>query len=241
MYLPAVPGPLCVLGAAVWVGGCSVSVRLDADRGVRQNIPPIRRWANALERGFVVGSDRTIHGRLRRSSGYRIRQWAPRRTFKLTVLCPRSCVVCWFHPRWGYVPHSLTVYRQDGERTFLMPRLELRAVKRVSLKRGTAADVPVHVAAVESNVFAKLGALVAHCCVTRYDDGEPRQPGWFTIKTYGSSWVVQVKDPDAAASLSCTAASLDDALALADLMLSSPDAPWEPDRFLKAKDGSRKK
>lgn len=150
-------------------------------------------------------------------------------------------LVVWYVPRRGYVPHSLTTVRDGAESTLLFPRLEVDRVKRVSVKRAVAADVPVHIAAVESDVFQKLPSLVAHCAVTRYDDGEPRQTGWFTIKTYGSTWVVQVKDPDAAASLSCTAASLDDALALADLMLSSPDAPWEPDRFLGAKGGAKKK
>jgi hypothetical protein len=95
------------------------------------------------------------------------------------------------------------------------------------------ADRPVHLAAVESDVLSKLPELVKHCCITRYDDGDARKPGWFTVKTMGSAWVVQVKDPDACVSLSATAQSLDDALILADLLLASEEAPWEPDPFLK--------
>lgn len=101
-------------------------------------------------------------------------------------------------------------------------------------------DAPKHLAAVESNVFSKLMALVAHCAVTRYDDGDPRKPGWFTVKTMGSAWIVQVKDPDAALSLTATGQTLDDALCLAELLLSSDEAPWEPDPFLK-RQGSPKK
>jgi len=90
-----------------------------------------------------------------------------------------------------------------------------------------------HLAAIETNLWAKLPNLVAHCCVTRYDDGEPRKPGWVTIKTMGSAWVVQLKDPDSCLQMSATAQSLDDALCLADLLLGAEQAPWEPDPFLK--------
>jgi hypothetical protein len=105
--------------------------------------------------------------------------------------------------------------------------------KKTSPSAGPSKDGPRHLAAIESNVFTKLMGLVAHCCVTKYDDGDPRKPGWFTVKTMGSAWVVQVKDPDSAMSLSATGQTLDDALALADLLLTAEEAPWEPDPFLK--------
>lgn len=95
------------------------------------------------------------------------------------------------------------------------------------------ADGPSHLAAIESDVLCKCPELVKHCCVSRYDDGDPRKPGWFTVKTMGSAWVVQVKDPDAALSLTATGQTLDDALALAELLLGSEEAPWEQDPFLK--------
>jgi len=106
-------------------------------------------------------------------------------------------------------------------------------MKRVELGKQPSDGAASHLAAIESNVFAKLGSLVGHCCVTRYEDGTPRRPGWFTVKTMGAAWCVQVKDPDAAASFQATAQTLDDALALADLLLGSDEAPWEPDAFLK--------
>jgi hypothetical protein len=88
-------------------------------------------------------------------------------------------------------------------------------------------------AAVESTLLGGHLELVKHCSITRYDDGDPRKPGWFTIKTMGSAWVVQVKDPDAGLSLTATGQTLDDAITLADLLLGSEEAPWEPDPFLK--------
>lgn len=101
-------------------------------------------------------------------------------------------------------------------------------------------EVKKHLAAVESNVLHQFPALVQHCCVTAYDDGDPRKPGWFTVKTMGSAWVVQVKDPDACVSLTATAQTLDDALTLAELLISGDEAPWEPDPFLRRQEAPKK-
>jgi len=98
-----------------------------------------------------------------------------------------------------------------------------------------------HSAALESQIFGKLLPLLAHCAVNRYDDGDPRRTGWFTVKTMGSIWVVTLKEPDTALSLSCTGQTFDDALVLADLMLQSDDAPWEPDVFLKGAQANGKR
>lgn len=89
-----------------------------------------------------------------------------------------------------------------------------------------------HLAPMESNVFTSLHALVAHCAVVRYDDGKPRKPGWITIKTNGAAWIVQVKDPDSCLSMSCTSDTLDNALAMAELLVAADNAPWEKDQFL---------
>lgn len=114
-------------------------------------------------------------------------------------------------------------------------------MKRKQVGQQPPKDGACHLAPVESGVFAKLHNLVAHCAVTRYDDGEPRTPGWFTVKTLGSAWVVQVKDPDAAAQLQTASDTLDNALTMADLLLGSEEAPWEPDPFLKARQTRTKK
>jgi hypothetical protein len=96
-------------------------------------------------------------------------------------------------------------------------------------------------APVESDVFHDLLPIIEHCCVRKYDDGDAREPGWITIKTQGSAWVVQVKDPDSACSFSAVGETLDKALASAALFLSSDEAPWEPDRFLQSQQTRSKK
>lgn len=105
--------------------------------------------------------------------------------------------------------------------------------RRTPAAGGSDPNGPKHLAPMETDVFSKLFNLVAHCAVNRYDDGEPRKPGWFTIQTNGAGWVVKVKEPDTALSFSCTADTLDNALAMADLLLGTEDAPWEPDPFLR--------
>lgn len=89
-----------------------------------------------------------------------------------------------------------------------------------------------HLAPVDSTVFGQLPNIVQHCCVTRYDDGTARQPGWLTIRSQGSAWVVQLKDPDSGCQMRANGNTLDDALALAELLLGAEEAPWEPDPWL---------
>lgn len=113
--------------------------------------------------------------------------------------------------------------------------------RRQVSNHGAKQDGPQHLAAIESTVFSRLHSLVAHCATTKYEDGSPRKPGWFTIKTMGSAWVVQVKEPDEALQLSAVGQTLDDALALIDILLTSEEAPWEPDPFLKRQSGNGKK
>lgn len=115
------------------------------------------------------------------------------------------------------------------------------------MKKKTAAAFPedetrpCHVAAVESRVFHGLHNLVAHCAVNRYDDKDPREPGYFTVKTKGPAWIVSVKDPDSSMSFETSGQTLDDALALADLLLGSDNAPFAHDAFLADRKPKKKK
>lgn len=109
------------------------------------------------------------------------------------------------------------------------------------IPKGALTTDAKHLAPVESNRMADLMPLIEHCCIRKYDDGDPREPGWFTVKTIGSSWVVQVKDPDACVSFSAVAPTLDQAMETAALLLACDEAPWEPDRFLAQQRGSKKK
>lgn len=114
-------------------------------------------------------------------------------------------------------------------------------MKKLNLLASADASRPRHLAAVESNLLCQFPSLIAHLAVTRYDDGDPRQTGWVQLRTQGAIWQVTAKDPDGCASLTATGGSIDDALALLELLLSAPDAPWEPDRFLMAnRTGKRK-
>lgn len=97
-----------------------------------------------------------------------------------------------------------------------------------------------HLAAMESALFSKLHPLVAHCAVTRYEDGDARLPGWWTVKTMGSAWVVEVKDADTCMRLVVVQQTLDDALTLASVLLESEEAPWEPDQWLTAAKAKKK-
>lgn len=108
-------------------------------------------------------------------------------------------------------------------------------------KKKALKDSPqtVHSAAMETNLFHSLPGITAHCAVTRYEDGDPRQVGWVTITTQGALWKVTVKDPDSAASFVMTAPTLDECISMANLMLETDEAPWSHDKWL-AK-GAKKK
>lgn len=163
---------------------------------------------------------------------------------KATAFCvSRPCftVGIWYQPFRGYYPLALFPGRGGrGEplSSWSQPRF---TVKKRSPSATASKDGPCHLAPVESVVFSKLMNLVAHCAETRYDDGDPRRPGWFTVKTMGAAWCVQVKDPDSCCQMTTTAATLDDALALADVLLGADEAPWEPDPFLKRQESGKKK
>lgn len=100
---------------------------------------------------------------------------------------------------------------------------------------------PVHLAQLDSPLFNTLPNLMKHCAVTRYDDGESRWPGTAIIRTEGSTWKVILKDPSTALQLLCAASTLDDALALAELLLGAEKAPWESDPNAWTPGGKKKK
>lgn len=177
----------------------------------------------------------------RRVKWLRPRRWFPRCWSILHVFTVDKKFIGGYKPRVG-------VYLTSVEsRLGLLPGVHRYpapepVVKKKSVGGKAASDtLASHLAPIESNIFGKLFNLVAHCCVTRYDDGDPRRPGWFTVKTVGSAWAVQVKDPDGCCQMQAIGNTLDDALALADLLLGGEDAPWEPDPFLKRQESGKKK
>jgi len=174
-----------------------------------------------------------IRGSRVRASWKRPRRWIGRKACEFGLIVLDKLFIIAYVPHRGLWPVAIRPRCSIAGPPLCSYPMPEYAVKKRSLHQVATAGAPQSLAALDSTVFGKLPNVVAHCSITRYDDGDPRRPGWFTVKTMGAAWVVQVKDPDAGASLSATASSLDDALALADLLLGSDDAPWEPDPFLK--------
>lgn len=167
-------------------------------------------------------------------------RWLPRR--------PQTYVMRWRHValllRWQpYVGIWIASWRVSSDPWTWDAHVgiwfERPEMKRRSAKSGPSADK--HLASLENNVFHGLLPLVEHCALRQYDDGEAREPGWFTVGTSGAAWSVTVKDPDACVSFRTVADTLDKALETAALLLSCDEAPWEHDRFLADAAKRRKK
>lgn len=177
----------------------------------------------------------------RRRRWTRPRRWLPRAFCQLDLWWVDKVVELVYVPHVGYVARRWRYRDVPGGQwwEYLVP--EVRVKKKSPSAAPAPGDGPKHIAPMESNVFHKLHNIVAHCAITRYDDGDPRRPGWITVQTLGSAWKVMVKDPDGCCQMSAIGNTLDDALALADLLLGSEDAPWEPDPFLKRQESGKKK
>lgn len=112
------------------------------------------------------------------------------------------------------------------------------------MKRRVAQKVladATHLASQDTVPFMDYPALVQHCTVMKYDDGETREPGWITIKTKGAAWVVSVKDPDGCCGIDVIGETLDKALSDADKLISADDCPWVPDPWMSARKAKGKK
>lgn len=143
----------------------------------------------------------------------------------------QSLLVLLYLGRPGTTLYSLN--RPSGVRLWAASAVSYDEVWKVKKKQPPSnTGGQKHLASVESNILAQCHALVKHCAVTQYDDGEPRRPGWLTIKTFGSAWQVEAKDPDSCLSLRVVENSLDEALQLLALLLESEEAPWELDTWL---------
>lgn len=177
----------------------------------------------------------------RRSPWRKPRRFLPRKSAAVVVKRLALVAHLWYAPRRGYFCDWTAISTTSGEKRFTHPVPEKTMKKKTAAASPAPGDGPRHLAPMESDVFTRLPNLVAHCCVTRYDDGDPRSPGLLMIKTQGSSWVVVVKEPDAAVQMQCLGASLDDALALCDLLLGSDDAPWEVDQWAAKRNTGKKK
>lgn len=169
----------------------------------------------------------------------RPRYWLSRNWVRHVVAAKRGHYVLVAKRWWGV---SIWACVRDGQHIQCWPScdtyMEMTKVKR----RLKTADAPntLHLAAVESDILGKHLPLVQHCSHTQYEDKTPRKPGWITIKTMGSAWVVEVKDPDSCSRLTVVQQTLDDALTLASVLLESEEAPWEADPWLKQQSTKKK-
>lgn len=172
--------------------------------------------------------------------GRRPRRWAPQVPSYHSIGWPGKVLNLWYCPGRGFRPVDLFDVT-DGRVTGVhyWPALEVE-MKKIKVGATGSSGAARHLAPVETDILCRLANLVAHCCVTKYEDGDPRKPGWVTIKTMGAAWVVEAKDPDACARLTATADTLDNALVLVDMLLGAEEAPWENDPWLKRQGGKTK-
>lgn len=179
---------------------------------------------------------RSLHKRKNWRKRYR---WLPGGTTRLGIV--RACFIleCWYTRGRGLYPWRSWWSDQPDRPPVIYPHPGDLMKKRTAAASPAPGDGPRHLAPITNKSMKDFPNLIAHCCVTRYDDNDPRQPGWFTLKTQGSAWVVVLKEPDTACQMQCLGNTLDDALALAELLCGSDDAPWESDPWAKRK-GAKK-
>jgi len=196
---------------------------------------------NRLPGGHVPKATRPIYASwpLKLHSG-KVRRWMRHGTVEYRVRVRTTWFVLRQVPWKGIcviAEHEPGAHGHPGEVPSRVWEYPSMAIK----KRDAAKVEAIHLAAVECKTFDGLMPLVEHMALRQYEDATPREPGWITIKTQGSAWVVQVKDPDSVSSFSAVAETLDKALETAALLLSCDDAPWELDRWLQDAAARKKK
>lgn len=136
--------------------------------------------------------------------------------------------------RWIGPPFTSDWPALTAGRHYERPSMKKRVAK-------TGPDAAKSLASTATTLLEKHRSLLEHCSCRAYDDGDAREPGWFTVKTQGAAWVVQVKDPDSCTSFTAVAETADKALDLAALLLECDEAPWEHDTWLLKAKGRGKK
>lgn len=165
-------------------------------------------------------------------SGTRPRKWLPPfRKIEWKVRYKRSTILLTWVPFRGIAARALWL---PGDDWLAFPP-EGQRWERPEMKKKVAGTGPggeKHLVDMQTTLLKGHLPILEHCAFRQYDDGDPREPGWVTIATNGSAWVVTVKDPDSGNSFKVVGATIDQALDTAALHLACEEAPWEPDRFL---------
>lgn len=170
----------------------------------------------------------------------RPRRWSGRKKFTFHVRYRGAMFGLTYVPWRGiYVSAIWRAWKRGGTLNPPDVRREIPGMKKRTVKADAGDNR--HLAALESNLFRDLLPLVEHCAIRRYEDDEPRHPGWITIQTNGAAWEVVVKEPDGACKFKAIAETLDKALETAALLLACDEAPWEPDPYLVSQKARKKK
>lgn len=109
------------------------------------------------------------------------------------------------------------------------PEKEMGIKKRPSQAQSATVTPPAKATSV---LLAKLPALREWLTATAYEDGSARTPGKLSVETYGQTWSVLLRDPDAAARMNVRGEELDKVLMLVEQLLGVEEAPWERDNWL---------
>lgn len=184
----------------------------------------------------------TIRSLVVRRLWKRPRRWASKSAFLLTVIRVDREFLLWYRPGWGYRPGSVRRHGGDWATLATFPVVEVERMKRRQPKViPITPDMPMSVASLESKLLKAFPNVLAHCAVTRYDDGTARRPGQVQISVHGPMWQLRAKDYDGGCQLTCVALTFEDALAELELLLGSEDAPWEQDHYQTARGPGKKK
>lgn len=188
-----------------------------------------------------MSDPRILLTKLGSSCTRRHRNRCPHREKWFYVHYGRYVLVVQYVPWRGYHLRSVRYASDPLNASLAQWSLPEISVKRIKMGEGAANSQAQHLAAIESKLLASLHPLVKFCCLTKYEDGTPRQVGWLTVQTRGAAWQCVLKDPDSGYKLVATANTVDDALALASVLLESEEAPWEVDPYLARQKGGKKK
>lgn len=139
----------------------------------------------------------------------------------------------WVWAQWGYGGRAAVA-------TQPMP-FQWRWMMAVRRRSAPSDKVPPPPLPMPMAVLVNSPLLAEHLVVTKYDDGTVRVPGSFRVENIGSAFRVTVYDHDAGLRLPCTGPTLEEALEQVEVMLGTPDAPWEIDRYLSEQVAKRTK
>jgi hypothetical protein len=149
-------------------------------------------------------------------------------------------LLMWWKSHQGYRPLAL-VSPQGPEyetlETWFLPG------EQVAIKKRAVASGPVilPMLGMDSKVLGKCPALIEFITATAYEDGAPRQPGYFTVRNRTIEFEITLYDPDAGQRVVIRARELDKMFVGAEAVLNAVDAPWEPDLYLMGRLPKKKK